>query len=579
MFKKLFPFTQKYRFYMVITPILVMLEVAIEVSLPFIMSLIIDKGINGNGGTAYVVRLGSIMAGMALLSLIFGGLAGRTAAVAGMGFGSNLRNGLFAKVQDFSFSNTDKFPTSSLVTRLTTDVTNTQNAFMIMLRLLVRSPMMLTCATIMALRINTKLSTVFMIAIPVLAIAITILGKAAYPRFMKMLEKYDSLNESVQENLTGIRVVKTFVREDYEIEKFRSSSDGMRQAAIRAQKILISAMPIMMLTVYFCMIAILYLGGGYIIKGVMTTGQLTSFLSYIMQILMSLMMLAMVIIMITMSRASMSRIIEIFDEKIDITDEHANENLILNDGSIVFENVNFKYSDKNEVCVLKDINLTIKSGETVGIIGGTGSSKTSLVQLIPRLYDVNAGEIKVGGYNVKEYKIKTLREGVAMVLQKNTLFSGTIEENLKWGDINASREEIENACKNACAYNFIMDMPEKFDTELGQGGVNVSGGQKQRLCIARALLKKPKIMILDDSTSAVDTATDSAIRKELRKNLKGMTTIIIAQRIASVMDADKIIVLDEGKICAIGTHKELLEKSEIYNEVFSSQQNIGEVKA
>lgn len=573
MLKKLAKFTKGYHGYTIATPLLVMLEVSMEVTLPFIMSKIIDNGINGTGGTSYVVKMGLIMVAMAMFSLITGGLAGRTCSVASVGFSTNLRNGLFAKVQDFSFSNTDKFTTASLVTRLTTDVNNVQMAYMMLLRMLVRSPMMLICATAFAISINLKLSIVFLIAIPVLSGAIAILGGIAYPRFIKMLKKYDLLNESVQENLAGIRVVKTFVRENHETEKFREASENLRKMHIGAEKALIVLMPIMMIMVYSCILAILYLGGGYITKGAMTTGELTSFLSYIMQILMSLLMLGFIFVMVVMSRASVSRIVEVLDEKIDITDENADASLMVTDGSIDFENVNFAYAKECQNYVLKGVDLSIKSGETIGILGGTGASKSTLVQLIPRLYDATCGEIKVGRHNVKDYKLDVLRGAVAMVLQKNVLFSGTIKENLLWGNKNATDKEIEDACRVACAYDFIQSFPDKFETVLGQGGVNVSGGQKQRLCIARALLKKPKIMIMDDSTSAVDTATDTSIRNELKNNLKGMTTIIIAQRIASVVDADRIVVMDNGEIVAIGTHKELLETSKIYNEVYFSQTN------
>ncbi|HKL74298.1 MAG TPA: ABC transporter ATP-binding protein [Clostridia bacterium] len=578
MIKKLGKYTKGYSIYTIATPLLVMLEVSMEVTLPFIMSKIIDIGINGNGGTLYVIKMGLIMVAIAAFSLITGGLAGRTCAVASVGFSTNLRNGLFAKVQDFSFSNTDKFNTASLVTRLTTDVNNVQMAYMMLLRMLVRSPMMLICATVLAMNINMRLSIVFLIAIPVLGGAIAILGTLAYPRFIKMLKKYDILNESVQENLAGIRVVKTFVREDHETEKFRNASESLRKMHINAEKCLVFIMPIMMIMVYACILSILYLGGGFIIEGTMTTGELTSFLSYIMQILMSLLMLGFIFVMVVMSRASATRVVEVLDETIDITDENADASLKVENGSIDFENVNFAYAKGAENFVLKGINLSINSGETIGIVGGTGASKSTFVQLIPRLYDVAGGLIKVGGHNVKDYKLNELRNSVAMVLQKNVLFSGTIKENLKWGNKIATDEEIENACKVACAYDFIENFPDKFETVLGQGGVNVSGGQKQRICIARALLKNPKIMILDDSTSAVDTATDTSIRKALKTNLKGMTTIIIAQRIASIMDADKIIVMDNGEIKAVGTHEQLLKNSEIYKEVYFSQTNVEEVE-
>ncbi|NLL56640.1 MAG: ABC transporter ATP-binding protein [Clostridiales bacterium] len=573
MLKQLSKFTKGYRGYTVITPLLVMLEVSMEVTLPFIMSKIIDNGINGSGGTPYVVKMGLIMVAMAMFSLITGGFAGRTCSVAAVGFSTNLRNGLFSKVQDFSFSNTDKFTTAGLVTRLTTDVNNVQMAYMMLLRMLVRSPMMLICATAFAMRINFKLSIVFLVAIPVLGGAILTLGVIAYPRFIKMLKKYDLLNESVQENLAGIRVVKTFVRENHETEKFRQASDNLRKMHISAEKSLIKLMPIMMLVVYACILSVLYIGGGFITKGAMTTGELTSFLSYNMQILMSLLMLGFIFVMVVMSRASVSRVTEVLNEEIEITDDEANPSLTVKDGSIVFEKVNFAYAKDCENYVLKDVNLEIDSGQTVGIIGGTGASKTTLVQLIPRLYDATCGNVMVAGHNVKDYKLDVLRGAIGMVLQKNELFSGTIKENLKWGNNDATDKEIEDACKVACAYDFVINFPNKFDTVLEQGAVNISGGQKQRLSIARALLKKPKIMILDDSTSAVDTATDASIRKELKHNLKGMTTIIIAQRIASVIDADKIVVMDNGKIVAMGMHDQLLKTSKIYQEVYFSQTN------
>lgn len=570
MLKKLGKFIGEYKFSAIVTPLLIVFEVAIEVSIPFVISKLIDVGIQGDGGISYVVKMGLIMLAMAVVSLCFGGLAGRTGAVAGVGFAKNLRNGLFNKVQDFSFANVDKFSTPSLITRLTTDVTNVQMAFMMMLRIMIRSPIMLVCATSFAVGINWKLALVFLVAIPILAGAVAWGGSVAFPRFIKMLKKYDLINAGVQEDLAAIRVVKTFVREDHESEKFRKSSEELRLAQIKAEKIIVIAMPLMMLLVYACIIAILYLGGSYIVGGDMTVGELTSFLTYIMQVMMSLMMLAMVFVMLILSRASAQRIVEVLDEKLDIVDP---ENPVLTapiNGDIRFENVSFNYKNSDN-SALSGINLTINSGETIGIIGGTGASKTTLVQLIPRLYDATEGAVFVGGKNVKEYGLKTLRDSVAMVLQKNVLFSGTIKENLLWGDSQATDEEIEKACIVACAYDFIKSFPLGFNTDLGQGGVNVSGGQKQRLCIARALLKKPVVMILDDSTSAVDTATDSSIRRALRENLTGMTTIIIAQRIASVMDADRIIVLDDGKINGVGTHDELLESNDIYREVYSSQ--------
>lgn len=570
MIKKLSRYIGEYKFTSILTPILILFEVGIEVTIPFVISKLIDKGIEGDGGVNYVVEMGLIMLALAIGGLIFGGLAGRTAAVAGVGFAKNLRNGLFNKVQDFSFGNIDRFSTPSLITRLTTDVTNVQQSYMMIIRGAVRSPIMLICATSFAMAINWKLALIFIVAVPVLGIGVAFILLKAHPRFIKMLKKYDLINEGVQEDLAAIRVVKTFVREKHESEKFRKASEELCNAEVKAERLVIFGMPLMMIVVYACMISVLYFGGSFILKGELTVGELTSFLTYIMQILVSLMMLAMMFIMFVISRASAQRIVEVIDEESEIVDK---ENPITDrpkDGTIVFDNVSFKYRN-SENYALKGVNLTIKSGETVGVIGGTGSSKSTLVQLIPRLYDVTEGKITVGGEDVKDYSLKTLRDSVAMVLQKNVLFTGTIKENLLWGNENATDEEIEKACKIADAYDFVLARPDGFDTDLGQGGVNVSGGQKQRLCIARALLKNPQVMILDDSTSAVDTATDKRIREGLRDNLKHMTTIIIAQRIASVIDADKIVVLDNGEINGVGTHEELLKNNEIYREVYESQ--------
>lgn len=544
-------------------------EVLMEILIPFIMTKIIDKGISG-GSTSYTAKLGIIMVIMALVSLVFGAMGGVTASKASMGFSKNLRKKLFDKIQDFSFSNVDRFSTASLVTRLTTDVTNTQNAFMMVIRIAVRSPIMLIGATVMAVITNRKMSVVFLFAIPVLAVSLAIIGTTAHPRFLNMLKKYDKMNADVQENLIGMRVVKAFVREDYEKDKFAKGADEVRKAQVFAEKVVILSSPIMQLVMYSCIVAILWFGGKMAVVGEIGVGTLSGYIYYIVQILMSLMMISMIFIMLVISRASILRIAEVLDEEIDITDDDADENLKVADGSIEFKNVCFGYGKKNKV--LSNINLSIKSGETIGIIGGTGSSKTSLVQLIPRFYDVTSGELDVGGRNVKEYKIKELRDNVSMVLQKNVLFSGTIKENLKWGNENAGDDEIIEAAKAAQAHDFIMSFPDKYDTDLGQGGVNVSGGQKQRLCIARAILKNPKILILDDSTSAVDTATDAKIRKTFAENFGDTTVIIIAQRYTSVMDADRIIVLDDGKIDGFGTHEELLATNKIYKEVVLSQQ-------
>ena len=508
---------------------------------------------------------------MAIAGMCAGALSSRLAAKASMGFASELRSGLFKSVQRFSFSNVDRFSSASLVTRLTTDVTNAQNAFQMCIRMLVRAPVMLVGATIMAFSINSSLVSVFLITIPILAATLFIITKMAHPRFIAMLKKYDGLNSTVQENLISIRVVKSFVRSAYEKDKFKNANDGLMNASLRAEKVVIFNMPIMQLSVYACIIAILWFGGNMIAAGNMETGELISFISYVTQILMSLMTICMVFTNIVISRASLSRIIEVLNEQPDIKDS-AKEDIPVNDGSIEFKNVTFSYYSTAEEVNLKNINVKIHSGETIGIIGGTGSAKSTLVQLIPRLYDADEGEVLVGGRNVRDYKLKTLRSSVAMVLQKNVLFSGTIKENLRWGNAQATDEEIEAACKAACAHDFITSFPNGYETELGQGGVNVSGGQKQRLCIARALLCKPKILILDDSTSAVDTATDARIRDALKTALKGATKLIIAQRITSVCEADRIIVMDDGRISDIGTHEELLKRNEIYREVYTSQQ-------
>ena len=571
MIKKLLPYLSKYSIYAILCPLAIVGEVLLEIRIPFLMAKIVDKGIPSKD-IAYVLQTGGLMVVMALISLLFGALGSKFGATAGMGLGSELRKGLFNKVQDFSFSNIDKFSTASLITRLTTDVNNTQNSFMMIIRVLVRAPVMMVSATIMAFTINKRLVNVFLLAIPVLAIVFVVIAGLAYPRFSKLLKKYDALNSSVQENLIAIRVVKAFVRSKYEKLKFKAANDELMNASIKAEKIVIFNMPFMQITIYSCIVAILWFGGNMIIAGDMLTGELISFISYVTQILVSLMMISMVLITVILSRASVKRIIEVLDEKTDISDAKGSGKQIVKDGSITFEDVYFKYNSQADTNILEHVNIHIKSGKTVGIIGGTGSSKTTLVQLIPRLYDVTQGKVLIGGVDVCEYKLNVLRDAVAMVLQKNVLFSGTIKDNLLWGNENATDEEIFAACKVAQAHDFIVSFPKGYETELGQGGVNVSGGQKQRLCIARALLKNPKVLILDDSTSAVDTATDSKIREELRKYSREITTIIIAQRISSVCDADEIIVLDDGKVNAIGTHDELLQNNQIYKEVYHSQQ-------
>ena len=570
MYKTILSHVGKYRKEALLAPVTIIGEVAMEVIIPTVMALIIDNGVK-KGDIGYIVRMGGLMVLMAVFSLCFGALAARFSAVAAMGFAKNIRSALFRRVQGFSFANVDKFSTASLTTRLTTDVTNLQNAFMMFVRMAFRSPIMLICATVMAVRANAKLSVVFIFAIPLLALAVFLIMTNAHPRFEKMLRRYDDMNAKVQENLVGIRVVKAFAREKYENKRFEENTENVRLAQFAAEKLVILSMPAMQLVMYASIAAILYFGGHMAVRGDIETGALSSFIMYVGQILLSLMMISMLFITFVISRASMQRIYEVLKEEPAIKDS-PESGVTAADGSICFENVSFSYYGDMNNLALDGIDLKINSGETIGIIGGTGSSKTSLVQLIPRLYEATAGKVIVGGHDVKEYSLKTLRDQVAMVLQKNVLFSGTIKENLRWGDENATDEEMQEACRAACAHDFIMSFPDGYDTDLGQGGVNVSGGQKQRLCIARALLKKPKIIILDDSTSAVDTATDSSIRKAFREKLADTTTIIIAQRISSVMEADRIIVMDGGKITDIGTHDELMQKSEIYREVYDSQQ-------
>mgnify|MGYP002557283395 CR=1 FL=1 len=567
MVKKVLPFAKKYGVYAILSPIAIIGEVWAEINIPKLMSQIVDTGI-GNKDISYVLKVGGQMVLYALFALLCGALAARFAALGGLGFGSELRRGLFYKLQTYSFKNLDRFRTASLVTRLTADVNNIQNAFMMIIRVAVRAPFMLVCATWMAFKINHSLVSVFLVAIPVLGTALAVIACMAFPRFTAMLKRYDGLNASVQENLISIRVVKAFVRSDYEKKKFKEANDGLRDSSIRAEKVLAFNGPFMQITIYACIIAILWFGGNHIINGTMQTGELISFISYVTQILMSLMMISMIFVMLVMSKASLVRIGEVLDEVPDIQDGKETE---VKDGSITFENVSFRYNGGAEENVLQNINLSIRSGETIGIIGGTGSAKSTLVQLIPRLYDASEGRVLVGGKDVRDYSIHVLRDAVSMVLQKNVLFSGSIRDNLRWGNENSTQEEIEEACESAQADVFVKSFPDGYDTDLGQGGVNVSGGQKQRLCIARALLKHPKIIILDDSTSAVDTATDAKIRAALRKDLKGTTALIIAQRISSVEDADRILVLNDGKISDFDTHENLMKNSEIYREVYESQ--------
>ncbi len=593
MIRRILPYAKKYRLPAIMSPLCIVMEVLIEVTIPLLMSVIVDCGISGQAlsekdsfiadilinmgfadkaGTELILSLGGLMLGLSVISLACGAAAAFFAAKAGMGFGSELRAGIFNKIQDFSFSNIDKFSTGSLITRMTTDINMTQMAFMMALRMLIRSPLMFVMAISMAFTINKKLSLVFMCIAPIMFALILIIGSFAHKRFSAMFKKYDKINNYIQEKLIGARVVKAFVRAKHEKENFRVSNDELRDATIFAEKLVILNNPIMAVSIYSCILLILWIGSKLILGGTMQLGDLMSFITYIQQIFMSLMMISMIFVMSVMAKAAINRICEVLEEKPHITDENADENLTVADGSIEFRNVSFKYSNSAENNVLKDINLKINSGETIGILGGTGSAKTSLVQLIPRLYDTTEGQVLVGGRDVKDYTLKNLRDSVSMVLQTNLLFSGTIEENLRWGDENATLEEIRAAAKIAQADDFVMSFPDGYQTDLGQGGVNVSGGQKQRLCIARAILKKPNVLILDDSTSAVDTATDGKIREGMKNLLPETTKIIIAQRINSIQHADRIIVLDDGKIDDIGTHDELLARNEIYKDVYISQQ-------
>ena len=571
--RRLFGYIGKYKWYTILTPIFVFLEVIFDVVIPIIMGQIIDNGINGPNGSdiEYIKQRGLLMIGLSFIAMICGALSGHFGSISSTGFIKNLRVKIFSKIQDFSFANIDKFSTPSLVTRLTSDAFQIRMAFMMIIRMLARAPLNLIISTVMVLRISPSLATVFLIALPVLSLGLFLIASNAHPRFKVMMRKIDAMNSDIQENLVGIRVVKTFVRSEYEKVKFRKSSDGVMNQQRYAERLVILNGPFFEFVMYSCMIAISWFGGKEMIRGDLTVGEFMTYLSYIRQILFSLMMISNCLMQIVISQASVDRMNEIIDEKIDITDDGNDESLMVEDGSIEFKNVSFSYFKDAEKDTLHNINLKIDSGETVGIIGGTGSSKTTLVQLIPRLYDVVSGEVLVSGRNVKDYKLKNLRDDVAMVLQKNVLFSGTIKENILWGKPGASDDEVYEACRAAQADDFIRSFPEGYDTELGQGGVNVSGGQQQRLCIARALMKKPKIIVLDDSTSAVDTDTDKRIRTALKERLAGMTTIIIAQRIASVKDADKIIVMDDGEITDIGQHDDLMDRNEIYRDLYISQ--------
>ena len=576
MLKKLASYVKEYKKESILTPIFVVLEVVMEVIIPLLMARIIDVGIQ-NGDVQYILEMGVLLIISAILSLTFGMLSGRFAAKASAGYAKNLRKAMFHKVQDYSFENIDKFSTSSLVTRMTTDVTNVQMAFQMIIRILVRGPIMLIFALLMVMSISLKLSAIFFVAIPVLGAILFYIVIKAHPNFERVFKKYDKLNRVVQENVSAIRVVKAYVRESFEEKKFKEVNDEVYTNFKKAEKIVAFNGPVMQFTIYTCILLISWIGSQLIVGGEMGTGQLSSIITYAWQILASLMMLSFVFVMIVMAQSSAERIIEVIDEEPTIKDKETPVKEVKT-GSIKFENVCFKYSDEKDEdkYALENINLDIKEGETIGIIGGTGSSKSTLVQLIPRLYDVTKGKITIGGVDVKDYEIHALRDAVAMVLQKNVLFSGTIAENLRWGKKDADQEELEDACKLAQADGFIREFPSKYDTVLDQGGTNVSGGQKQRICIARAILKKPKILILDDSTSAVDTKTDALIRKAFREEIPNTTKIIIAQRVSSIEDADKIIVLNEGKIDGIGTSEELLKTNKIYREVYESQMKGGD---
>ncbi len=561
--------TKGYRVPGFLTSFFVVLEVVMDVFIPYLMANLIDQGIDG-GNMDRIWYWGVILLGCALVALIFGVLSGFFAAIASTGFAKNLRQKMYYNIQDFSFSNIDKFSSSSLITRLTTDVTNVQRAYQMLIRVAVRSPFMLTFSFFMASRLNARLSLVYLAALPLLAIGMAIIIKNAYPIFVRVFKTYDKLNAVVQENVRGVRVVKSFVREEHETEKFKKVSDSIYQDNSKAEKIVAFNSPLMQGLMYVSILAISYFGAKLIVSESMTTGQLMSFITYTSQILMSLMMLSMVFVMLTISRASAFRIEEVLAETSDLFDKEDAVDVVP-DGSIDFDKVSFSYTKREDKLCLQDINLHIKAGDVVGIIGSTGSGKTSLIQLIPRLYDVYAGSVKVGGVDVRDYKLDTLRNAVSIVLQKSVLFSGTIKENLRWGDLEATDEQLVEACRIAQADTFIRSFPNGYDSHIEQDGSNLSGGQKQRLSIARSILKQPKILILDDSTSAVDTKTDSLIRRAFRLELKGTTKIIIAQRIHSVKDANQIIVMDEGRIQAVGTHDELLGTCEIYREIYDSQ--------
>ena len=573
MLKKLFSRLGEYKKSALISPIFIGIEVIFEMLIPTLMAVIIDSGLNGNDGKGdmkFIVIMGLATFGVAMLSLLCGIQASKYASYASAGFAKNLRKDLFSKIQSFSFTNIDKFSTAGLITRFTTDVNNIQNSFQLLIRGFVRAPLMMCVAIFMSFMISPKLSMIFIVAVLFLGSFLVFVIFKVHPIFTAAIKKYDDINSSLQENINGIRVVKAYIREKYETNKFKKATESLKNMILKGEKIIIFVSPVMQITVFGCILLLSWFGAKMIVVNELTTGQLTSLFAYTTNILMSLLMLAMMLVNIVFSRASGDRIVMVLDEEPSIKNP---ENGIteVKDGSIVFKNVNFSYSNNPEVLNLTKINLEIKSGETIGIIGGTGSAKSALVQLIPRLYDVLDGELLVGGVNVKDYDIKTLRDNVAMVLQKNVLFSGTIKDNLRWGNENATDEEMEHACKLAQADEFIQKFPKKYDTRIERGGANVSGGQRQRLCIARALLKSPKILILDDSTSAVDTKTDKLIREAFKNELPHITKIIIGQRVSSIKDSDKILVLEDGIITAAGTHDELLKTSKVYREVYESQ--------
>lgn len=564
---------KEYKWASIATPVFMLLEVAVDTIIPLLMASIIDNGVN-MGDTRHIYIMGVWMIVAALFGLLTGCLGAKYGAKAAMGFGKNLRAAMFRNIQTFSFANIDRFSSASLVTRMTTDVTNIQNAYMMLLRMAMRAPASIICAMAMSFFISPRLATIYLIAVIVLGALLLFISKAAMKYFDRAFKRYDDLNESVQENVSAIRVVKAYVREDYEKKRFSKAAQNIYDVFVKAESLVVYNSPLMQFTVYACILLISWLGAHMVVSSTLTTGDLMALLTYCMNILMNLMMLSMVFVMISLSLASARRISEVLNEQSTL--HNPKEPLYdVPDGSISFKHVTFRYSDSAETPVLSDINLDIKSGETIGIIGGTGSSKSSLVNLISRLYDTDTGSVIVGGHDVREYDMDTLRNKVAVVLQQNVLFSGTILENLRWGDKNATTDECIEACKMACADDFIESFPDKYNTYIEQGGTNVSGGQKQRLCIARALLKKPRILILDDSTSAVDTATDSKIRAALAKTIPGTTKLIIAQRISSVMDADRIIVMNDGKVDGFDTHENLLKNNEIYRDVYDSQTNGG----